>query len=329
MVRPLRIQYPGALYHVTNRGNERKAIFKNDDDRLKFLEILAESLATYSVKAFSFALMPNHFHLLVETPLGNLSEFMRHFNITYTSYFNRMHRRVGHLYQGRYKSVLVDSDEYLVMVSCYIHLNPVKVGKAKRLPVAEQLQILRQYNWSSLPGFLAVKKRFEFIEYATVLESFGGDTPAGRKRYTKQIAADLAQGLPMQEKIVGQCLLGSEDFINRIQEQHLDGHNGREQPAIAQVKRFLAQDDILDLLSTVGGVKKVAILHQPGAMRQMAMDLLYRYAGMTNPAIGKLMGVDYSTVSQGRKRFREALKKKSELQGIYHTVEQELSRIKI
>ena len=327
MTGPLRIQYPGALYHVTSRGNEHKAIFQNDGDRPKFMEILAQSLTTYSVKIYSFVLMTNHFHLLVETPLGNLSEFMRHFNITYTSYFNRCHRRVGHLYQGRYKSVLVDSDEYLAMVSRYIHLNPVRVGKVKRLPVSAQLGLLWQYQWSSLPGFVATKKRYEFVDYGPVLAEYGGDTSAGRRRYKKQLVLDLSEGLPLQEKIVGQCLLGGEDFVNWIREQFLDGQEGRERPAIAQVKRFVAQDEIMTIVAEVSGVEVAEILSRPGPIRQMAMDLLYRYAGMTNPAIGKLMGVDYSTVSQGRKRFREAVKEQDQLQKNYRKAELLVSRI--
>ncbi|MGV1099038.1 transposase [Thiovibrio sp. JS02] len=151
-------------------------MFKDDTDRQEFLELLARSLAIYSVKLYSFVLMNNHFHLLVETPLGNLSQFMRHFNISYTSAFNRRHRRSGHLYQGRYKSFLVDRDAYLSMVSRYIHLNPVKIGSNTNKPLAEQLDILWAYKWSSLPGFVSLKKRWTFVDYPVVLAEFGGDT---------------------------------------------------------------------------------------------------------------------------------------------------------
>ena len=111
MARPLRIQYPGAVYHVTCRGNEQKKIYLDDEDRKRFLHILAQSLNIYSGKLHAFVLMDNHFHLLLETQLGNLSEMMRHFNISYTGFFNRRHRRVGHLYQGRYKSILVEKNK--------------------------------------------------------------------------------------------------------------------------------------------------------------------------------------------------------------------------
>jgi len=114
MARALRIQIAGGFYHVTCRGNERKAIYRDDTDRQVFLDKLQASLTIYQVELHAYVLMDNHFHLIVRTSRGNLFEFMRHFNITYTSAFNRRHRRVGHLYQGRYKAIVVDQDSYLV-----------------------------------------------------------------------------------------------------------------------------------------------------------------------------------------------------------------------
>ena len=108
MARPLRIQFENAYYHVTCRGNAQQAIFKGDTDRLPFLDLLKRSSEIYHVEILSYVLMPNHFHLLVKTLRANLQEFMRHFNISYTSYFNHRHKRSGHLYQGRYKSFLID-----------------------------------------------------------------------------------------------------------------------------------------------------------------------------------------------------------------------------
>ncbi len=148
MTRPLRLQYPGAFYHITNRGNERKPIFRDDADRAQFLKILAQSKDNYQAVIHGLVLMTNHYHLLVETPLGNLAEFMRYFNITYTSHFNRRHNRVGHLFQGRYKSVLVDKDTYLSAVSKYIHLNPVKVRGFRTKSLAERMKYLLDYKKS-------------------------------------------------------------------------------------------------------------------------------------------------------------------------------------
>src|SRR5262250_1819125 len=121
MARALRILFADAHYHVTCRGNERKAIFRDDKDRSVFLDKLQTSLQTYGVRLHAYVLMNNHFHLMVETPKGNLSEFMRHFNISYTAAFNRRHHRVGHLYQGRYKAILIDKDSYLLELSVRFH----------------------------------------------------------------------------------------------------------------------------------------------------------------------------------------------------------------
>jgi len=131
MARPLRIEYPGAFYHVTSRGNEQKDIFKNRRDREKFLKYLASATQRYAATVHSYCLMSNHYHLLLETPEGNLSEIMRHINGAYTTYFNIKRKRSGHLFQGRYKSILIEADEYLVELSRYIHLNPVMPAWSK------------------------------------------------------------------------------------------------------------------------------------------------------------------------------------------------------
>src|SRR3990170_921746 len=143
MARPLRIQYEGALYHVTCRGNERKSIFKDDLDKKVFLGLLSDGLKTYHITLFCYVLMDNHFHLLLETPLANLSEFMRWFNITYTSHYNRKHKRSGHLYQGRYKSILVEKDSYLHILSRYIHLNPVRTKQKESTSLTEKKNYLK------------------------------------------------------------------------------------------------------------------------------------------------------------------------------------------
>ena len=131
MARPLRIEYPGAYYHVMNRGNRREDIFLTDKDRQVFLDGLADSCEIYSITLITYVLMSNHFHLLVQTPQANLSEFMRHFLVTYTVRFNRRNARAGHVFQGRFKSLLVDEDEYLLPMSRYIHLNPIRTSRFK------------------------------------------------------------------------------------------------------------------------------------------------------------------------------------------------------
>ena len=153
MARALRIQYPGACYHVTCRGNERRDIFQDSEDKKLFKSKLKVSQEIYSAEVLGYVLMSNHFHLLIHTPQANLSEFMRHFNISYTSAFNRRHKRCGHLYQGRYKALLIDADNYLLAVSRYIHLNPIRTGKYVGAAPEDQWVELQKYADSSLAGY--------------------------------------------------------------------------------------------------------------------------------------------------------------------------------
>lgn len=327
MTRPLRVQYPGALYHVTNRGNERKAIFNDDIDRKEFLNILSQSIETYGIILHSFVLMKNHWHLLAQTPLGNLGEFMRHFNITYTSHYNRRHKRVGHLYQGRYKSFLVDMDSYLSQVSRYIHLNPVKVSGMKKIAPEKRLHYLWEYKWSSLPGYTSKAKKLDFVEYSIVLSEYGGDTPTGRQKYKKKIAEDLTAGLAIKDKIVGQSILGSEDFVSWVRETFLENHKDREQPSVRKIHRYLSAEKVLTVVAKETGIKDA--LQATGTTRQIVMTALYKYAGINNREIGNLLEVDYSTVSQGRKRLRCKAEKDKEIQSVIDCIESTLSKIKI
>ena len=132
MGRPLRITYPGAHYHVTPRGNEQKDIYKSRRDREQFLSYLESSVTRYGAKIHAYCLMTNHYHLLLETPGGNLPEILRHINGAYTNYYNTKRKRSGHLFQGRYKAILIEADEYLMELTRYIHLNPVHCGMVTR-----------------------------------------------------------------------------------------------------------------------------------------------------------------------------------------------------
>ena len=328
MARPLRIQYPGALYHVTNRGNDRKRIFKDDADRRMFLQILFQSIDTYSITLHSFVLMKNHWHFLVETPLGNLSDFMRHFNITYTSHYNRRHNRSGHLYQGRYKSFLVEMESYLSAVSRYIHLNPVRIGTIKRKESEYQLRYLWNYQWSSLPGYIGgLKERLRFVECTAVLEEYGGDNHIGRMGYKKQISEDLVAGLAIREKIVGQSVLGDGNFVSWVKETFLEEERNREIPAVRKVHSYLSKDTVLSFLESEAGM--TSPLTEIGYNKQIVMTMLYKYVGLNNREIGTLLGIDYSTVSQGRKRLRERIARDKKVKRRVDKIERDLSRIKI
>ena len=327
MARPLRIQYPDAVYHVTCRGNEKRDIFRDDADRNRFVQLLNQSVNIYTVKLHSYVLMTNHFHLLVETPLANLSEFMRHFNIVYIGYFNRRHNRVGHLYQGRYKAIVVDKNEYLSVLSRYIHLNPVRIKAQQKTDARERYKLLTSYPWSSLGGYLTKRKKQHFVRYDLVLSEYGGDTDRARKGYRKALIEEMTQGKAVHDQVVGQGVIGSEAFIEWVRGKFLGDDRDRESPSHRAIKRHGKQQAIIETIRRQTGKTMDMMRNEKGALRRIAMDLLYSHAGMTNPEIGRLFGVDYSAVSQERRRLRASVEGDRKVREMLQRLEDELSRI--
>jgi REP element-mobilizing transposase RayT len=320
MSRTLRIESPGAVYHVTSRGNEKKPVFKDDADRERFLRILSQAVNIYSVKLASYVLMLNHFHLLVETPLGNLSDFMRHFNITYTGYYNRRHKRVGHLYQGRYTSILVDRDEYLSILSRYIHLNPVRLKAYEKTPQKEKHRLLLSYPWSSLAGYLSKRKKEPFIAYDLVLGEYGGDTDKARKAYAKSLYAEMDKAFDLRREVVGGSVIGGAAFLDWVREEFLDASRDRERPSVRGIQAHVDKAVILKAVQKETGKDLETLRRERGPLRQMAMEVLYTRGGLTGPAIGALFGIDYSGVSQERKRFRERVSEDRKLKALHERV---------
>ncbi len=336
MARQLRIQYPGAYYHVTSRGNDRQDIYRDHADYVLFLNILAESLDIFNVSLLAYVCMTNHFHLFLTTPDGNLSEFMRHFNITYTSAFNRRYNRSGHLYQGRYKSFLVDADNYLKEVSRYIHLNPVRIQAQAGKSVEEKIKLLDKYRYSSFGGYIDLRSRADFINYRKVLDCFGGDTPGGRKRYRDFVYKGLNgddEGFSEKGKTLG--FLGTADFVEYIRKTYLDtssaGHF-REQPQLKAARNYWLPEDLIR--SFLQLVKKderdICCRGKNSTDRAILMELLYRCCNITQPEIGKLVGgIDYCAVSVARKRLRIRMEKDVSLKERFEDCLNKLSSLKI
>ena len=307
MARPLRIQFENAYYHVTCRGNSGQEIFSDDADRSKFLDLLERSSDIYQTKILAYVLMSNHFHLLIKTPLSNLQEFMRHFNISYTSYYNWKHNRRGHLYQGRYKSFLVDGDQYLQEVSRYIHLNPIRLRLKSRMTLEEGKRYLRNYRWSSYGGFLSQGGRRGYLRVEEVLGYFGGDTAKGRRKYEafvmEGIGGEVADPL---ERGKGHGIVGAEEFIEKIRGQYLRyAAESREVPAVKKILAQVEPERIIRVICEIYQVEREDLLRRryKGVGRGVLMEMLYRYGGMNQREIGQLMGIDYSAVSVMRKRL--------------------------
>ena len=223
MARRPRVLLVGGIYHITCRGNERRVIFKDDADRQRFLDRLAESAETYQVRIYLYCLMSNHVHLLVETPLGNVNRFMGSVLTGYTVYFNRRHRRVGHLMQGRYGAQVVEGNNYLLKLSRYIHLNPVHVRGVEHLPLDERVKYLRSYEWSSYLEYAGRRKPCGWLSTGPVLSQmewgYGKNPLLAYSRFVEAGLAETdAEFLDMMRE--GGVAIGSEGFIEEIKRRY-------------------------------------------------------------------------------------------------------------
>ncbi|GBE06147.1 MAG TPA: helix-turn-helix domain-containing protein [Nitrospirae bacterium] len=206
MARPLRIEYDGAVYHITSRGNARKPIFKDETDFLNFLDILQKVNKRYNWLCHAYCLMNNHYHLIIETPDGNLSKGMRSLNGIYTQLFNKRHKRVGHIYQGRYKAVLIQKESHLLEVCRYVVLNPV------RAKLVEQPE---QWKWSSYRATAGTGKPHPCLQTDWVLGQFGRRRKQAEKEYREFVKAGIGEK-GIWKNIKGQSILGEEDFIESL-----------------------------------------------------------------------------------------------------------------
>lgn len=277
MARPLRLQFPGAIYHITARGNDRRPIFEGDDDCAQFLIVLASVVARYHVRCHAYCLMENHYHLLLETPEANLSLAMRQLNGVYTQGFNRRRERCGHLLQGRFGAQLVDGDAYLREVCRYIVLNPVRAGL-----VAHP----RHWRWSSFratagemspPGFLTVDW----------IRSLAGEKTSTKAsaRYTAFIEAGIGKTESPLDAFRSEAGMGDEAFMTRLGEQSRLAAPSAEIP---RVQRFAGRPALAQLF---GGVNS-------RAERNACAVVAVRDYGYTIREVAEFLGRHYATVSR-------------------------------
>lgn len=274
MTRPLRIQFPGAIYHITVRGNAYQKIFLDKHDYLLFLETLVEVKEYCGWEIFAYSLMPNHFHLLLKTPEPNLSIGMRELNGNYTLRFNARHKRVGHLFQGRYKSIIVDGDNYLYELIRYIVLNPVK---------AKLVKDPKNWPWSSHREMMSQKKNNIIIKKAKVLSFFGSDKREAKKEYLTYI--NEKQDNDIWGDLKGSLILGSDEFADKINNLLNDPkYNSKE---YTNKQRNFNRPRLNVLLKDNKDNKKLN-----------SMIYKARKFGYTNYEISKYLGVHYTTISK-------------------------------
>ena len=251
MARPLRIEFNGAFYHVISRGNDKKNIFETEADRRKFLKYLKVIIQRYRVKIHGYCLMDNHYHIILETPEGNLCKAMHNLNSSYTAYFNAKHQRSGHLFQGRYKAILVQADEYAHQVSAYIHLNPARAGLVKR-PA--------DYPWSSYKYYINPNHSSKMLSVEFILSLFDKDIVKARQLYQKFVEKALVDhAKQIKEGLTAGLVLAKPEFVSWVKSNFLGQKAAEEIPQLKQLmKSPITMERIANVVEQVVSEKKLA-----------------------------------------------------------------------
>ncbi|MDD5773098.1 MAG: transposase [bacterium] len=276
MARPIRIEYEGAIYHVTSRGNAKRDIFKDDIDRNTFIKILKQAVISYNLICHGYCLMDNHFHLILETPDGNLSKGMRHINGVYTQAYNKRHKSAGHIFQGRYKAIVIERDSYLLEVSRYVVLNPVRAGMVEKA---------KKWNWSSYNSTAGLKTTENWLTVDWILSQFGKREKEARKKYMEFVREGKGQG-SIWEEVKGQSILGGQKFTDKLIE-YLAGNKDIKE--IPKKQRYLARPDLEVLFGNKDIKKKTR--------NELINEAIKKY-GYSQKEIADYLRMHYSTISR-------------------------------
>jgi putative transposase len=272
MSRPIRIEFPDALYHVTARGDRREDIFEDDADRQMFLSTLEQVITQFNWLCYAWCLMDNHYHLMIQTPDGNLSKGMRQLNGVYTQASNRRHKRVGHLFQGRFKAILVDSDAYLLELTRYVVLNPVRAGMVKKPD---------DWSWSSYRANVGLEPAAPWLEVDGLLAQFGKRRSLAQQRYAQFVSEGINANSPWAA-LKGQVFLGDDQFVQRMQ-AHIQADKELVQIPLAQRRRL---------------PPSLAVIERQAADRNAAIIAAHATGGYSYQQIADYFGVYFTTVGK-------------------------------
>jgi putative transposase len=314
MARPLRIEYPGAFYHVTSRGNERKDIFKSQRDREQFLSYLASAVVRYGAVVHTWCLMSNHYHLLLETPLGNLSQIMRHLNGAYTTYFNVTRKRAGHLFQGRYKAILVEADAYALALSRYIHLNPVRAGMVVKP---------EDYPWSSYRSYIGDSLTPEWLKTDFIHGYLGGRASRAKQMYRRFVEDLLGRvyASPLNDTVAS-TILGREEFVRDVVQRHLG--RIRTTRSLPAVKALVPRPSIEAIITTI----RETLGDGAEWVRAVSLYGCQHYSGAKLKDIGARFGISDAAVSQASRRIALRAETDRHLKHLLNRVETCLRQVK-
>jgi REP element-mobilizing transposase RayT len=308
MARQWRIEFKGALYHILSRGNEQRDIFFEDDDRKCFLDLLGEISERFSVDIFAYVFMHNHYHLLLRTQKPNLSKCMQWLGTTYTRRFNINHLRSGHLFQGRYKSIIVENEAYLVRLSCYIHRNPLRANIVQRLA---------DYPWSSYPVYAYEKKHPDWLKTDVILNQF--NVKDKRRAYRQKVQKYSDEKNRIWENVRHGLIFGSNNFVDKIKSTYLSDRSLDELPQVRSMLKDTDPEIALHEAAAVLGCsvenfrQSRRISEADRDNRDLLIYCLWNTGIFTNLEIGNLFGLTYSSISRRVDIVKEKIKKKRHL----------------
>ena len=332
MARPLRIEYPGACYHVMSRGSQRSRVFHGHAHYVLFLKRLGEAAQIHDVAVYCYCLMPNHYRLYLRTRRANLSRFMQGFQTAFCITMNRQRRRSGHIFQGRFKANLVEHAGYRAELSPYIHLNPIRITPLRGAGLTARRKALEAFPWSSFGAYIGVREAPAWLETGAILSGLGRTRSSRMQAYRRFVEAGPARDVrnPFQD-LREQTILGSEGFVDRVRrellmERHADR---REAPALVHFKSSFSPDQVAAIVADVCGMGADVLLKRrsPHRMpRRLLRSCVARYCrherSMT--ALARSMSVGLSGLAAARDRMATALASDRRLQRLVRQVEQRL-----
>lgn len=302
MARQLRIEYEGALYHVTSRGNLRERVFFEDRDKERFLAILARTKERYGYLLHAYVLMDNHYHLLLETPKANLSQIMQNINTSYTVYVNRKYQRNGHLFQGRFKGIIVDKDEYLVALSRYIHLNPVR---------AKVVQRPEDFRWASYRTYIGQGEKEALVDAAETLRYFSEHKDKASKAYKEYVEGGMEKKESPLKAVEAGTLLGGERFKEKVRGFLNMIKADEELPQLNRLRGTVPIERIVNVCCDHYSRDNEEVLKRgkDKEERQIAVYLSKMFSGESNREIGNYFGIKGPAVSGAVKAIEERVNK--------------------
>ncbi|MCK5511849.1 MAG: transposase [Thermodesulfovibrionia bacterium] len=303
MARQLRIEFEGAFYHITSRGNQREQIYWDNRDKERFQEILKRTKERYGYLLHAYVLMDNHFHLLIETPHANIKQIMQNINTSYTVYANNRHKRVGHLFQGRYKAIIVEKENYLLELGRYIHLNPVRAGIVKRAS---------EYRWSSYREYVKENSNNTITDTGDTLYLFSKIRAEAMRKYQEFVFVRNTKESPLQEAVGS--VLGGEAFTEKVFGYLQGSPDKTEIPDIKKIEAKYNVEDIVSAVANYYGLKKEEIMKRnrtSARQRKIAIYLGKILSGQKNGDIGKVFNITTQAVTNVLRDI-EQIKEKNE-----------------